>query len=523
MDALRLTNLRSLRDTGFVGLKPLTVLVGQNSSGKSTFLRSLPLLRQSVEAQTEGPILWYGSYVDFGGFDDALRDGADTDIIGTDFKFKLAAPQTRRRAYRSSVLGHRGVLHDLDVECSLRLARAEKDKSISRPVSVEFRIEDHNIRLAFDEDGKVQEFVVNERDVLSFDCHFHSQAAGDFIPIVGRVERPEPPTQSTSHGRRLHLIPNILFNALKPEFHGLTKDSKIWKIANQLGIGSTEAMVRDIRNTSGPKTWRQNVSELSATDCKLRRIRDIVIADACGALLISADNYITQFARGIRYIGPVRAQAQRYYRPQSLAVKEVNPRGDNLAVFLRSLDVSERRSFQEWTNQHFGLVVKATTKGEHLSLTLTESESGPDYNLADVGFGFSQLIPVLAQLWAIQSGSRVGRGFSRRVTYAIEQPELHLHPSLQAKLADVFLGALDAARSNNIDLRLIIESHSETIINRIGDRIAEEPSQREKAQVVVFEREKATLTKLRISEYDEEGFLSNWPYGFFDPDSIGVG
>jgi AAA15 family ATPase/GTPase len=43
MDAIRLKNLRSLEDTGFIDLKPITFLLGSNSSGKSTFLRSLPL------------------------------------------------------------------------------------------------------------------------------------------------------------------------------------------------------------------------------------------------------------------------------------------------------------------------------------------------------------------------------------------------------------------------------------------------------------------------------------------------
>ncbi len=63
MDAIRIENLRSLGDTGLVQLRPITLLVGQNSSGKSTFLRSFPLLRQSVDANVSGPILWWGDLV----------------------------------------------------------------------------------------------------------------------------------------------------------------------------------------------------------------------------------------------------------------------------------------------------------------------------------------------------------------------------------------------------------------------------------------------------------------------------
>lgn len=76
LQSIRLRNLRSFADTDnspYIDLKPITVLIGKNSSGKSTFLRSLPLLRQSVEAHTTGPILWYSSYVDFGAFSEAKK------------------------------------------------------------------------------------------------------------------------------------------------------------------------------------------------------------------------------------------------------------------------------------------------------------------------------------------------------------------------------------------------------------------------------------------------------------------
>ncbi len=76
MDGIQIKNLRRLVDTGLVKLKPITLLVGANSSGKSTFLRVLPLFKQSVNAKIIGPILWYGREVDFGSYSTALRKGA---------------------------------------------------------------------------------------------------------------------------------------------------------------------------------------------------------------------------------------------------------------------------------------------------------------------------------------------------------------------------------------------------------------------------------------------------------------
>jgi AAA15 family ATPase/GTPase len=63
---LQIENFRSLLNTGPIEIKPITVLIGKNSSGKSSFLRTFPLLKQSVEERTKSPILMYGRFVDFG-------------------------------------------------------------------------------------------------------------------------------------------------------------------------------------------------------------------------------------------------------------------------------------------------------------------------------------------------------------------------------------------------------------------------------------------------------------------------
>jgi AAA15 family ATPase/GTPase len=57
LEAFGVKNLRCLIDTGQIPIKPITILVGRNSSGKSTFLRAFPLLRQSVENPRRSPIL----------------------------------------------------------------------------------------------------------------------------------------------------------------------------------------------------------------------------------------------------------------------------------------------------------------------------------------------------------------------------------------------------------------------------------------------------------------------------------
>ena len=93
LKAIRLKNLRSLKDTGDIELKPITILVGKNSVGKSTFLRTFPLLRQSCEKETRAPILWYGNLVDFGDFGTALNKKTksidENDYIEFSFNMEL--------------------------------------------------------------------------------------------------------------------------------------------------------------------------------------------------------------------------------------------------------------------------------------------------------------------------------------------------------------------------------------------------------------------------------------------------
>lgn len=83
---IRVENFRSFVDSGELELKPLTVFVGRNSSGKSSILRLLPLLKQSVIEETREPILWFGG-VDFGSFKQAKSRFSESNSISFEFLF----------------------------------------------------------------------------------------------------------------------------------------------------------------------------------------------------------------------------------------------------------------------------------------------------------------------------------------------------------------------------------------------------------------------------------------------------
>lgn len=103
---------------------------------------------------------------------------------------------------------------------------------------------------------------------------------------------------------------------------------------------------------------------------------------------------------------------------------------------------------------------------------------------------------------------------------AIEQPELHLHPAYQAKIADVFMSLLNSFTEEDDDqYKLLVETHSPTIINRIGRRIREGKFMAKNVNIILFQKDiENKNSQVSQTSYDSNGQIQNWPYGFFDPD-----
>jgi len=275
------------------------------------------------------------------------------------------------------------------------------------------------------------------------------------------------------------------------------------------------------------KSWQKKVSSWNINTPFYDEIKNLFVANYCFSILDSLNRYFLNFCQNISYSKPVRATAERDYRYQGLEIREVEPNGENLAMFIKGLqDEADNRleKFQTWTDKYFGFSVLVQIRAGHISLKIQEKNSTQQINLADTGFGFSQILPIITQLWWLTyrySKKTALNDDNFPLTFAIEQPELHLHPKLQALLADAFVAAINEAKQNKINLKLIIETHSETIINRLGSRIANEDLNHHDVNIVIFERKKNQKSAIvKIAKYDEEGFLDNWPIGFFEPDII---
>ena len=97
----------------------------------------------------------------------------------------------------------------------------------------------------------------------------------------------------------------------------------------------------------------------------------------------------------------------------------------------------------------------------------------------------------------------------------IEQPELHLHPAMQGKFAKMLAKIIMDSSAQHRDLRIIIETHSETILNKIGEMIEIGELDKEKVNVVLFNATDENEEKyVKSTTFTDDGYLTDWPLGF---------
>ena len=166
----------------------------------------------------------------------------------------------------------------------------------------------------------------------------------------------------------------------------------------------------------------------------------------------------------INYVCPLRAHPKRYYYLDKAKINTSLDAldGDVIAEILRH-NYALRSIINTWMKK-FGLSI-SVDKIEDQLYRLKVRHNELSLNIADVGFGISQVLPVIIQGFLSLNGSLT----------LIEQPEIHLHPKMQADLGDLFIDMVSVRdNAENINKKcLIIETHSEYLLRRLRRRISE--------------------------------------------------
>ena len=228
--------------------------------------------------------------------------------------------------------------------------------------------------------------------------------------------------------------------------------------------------------------------------------------------------------QGIYYLGPLREYPHRSYVWGGEQPQDVGRRGELavhalLAARARNTLISRGRGrgherqrvdkrIAQWLRDlgmidSFSLEPIAENRRDY-EVRVKRSPDATEVLITDVGFGVSQILPVLTLCYYAPEGS----------TIILEQPEIHLHPSVQAQLADVFIDAIKYRK-----VQILVESHSEHLLRRLQRRVAEGVIS-EKDAALYFVINPRGQSKLQKLDLDLFGNIRNWPQKFFG-DEIG--
>jgi len=210
----------------------------------------------------------------------------------------------------------------------------------------------------------------------------------------------------------------------------------------------------------------------------------------------------------VYYLGPLREYPKRIYSWVGEKPQDVGRRGElAIPALLACQQSTMKEQIAYWLKElalinSFEVQAIAENRKEY-EVRVQRFRDTSQVLITDVGFGVSQVLPVLVLCYYAPLGS----------TIILEQPEIHLHPSVQAGLADVLIHVMKTRK-----IQIIIESHSEHLLRRLAE---EKDGLRSKDIKLYFCNSNpdgsSSLTNLKI---DDLGNIANWPENFFG-DEIG--
>ena len=439
MNALRLRSFRCFREEQEAVLAPLTLLVGENSTGKTSFMAAV---------RAVWDVLYGHSGIDFkedpydlGSFDDIahFRGGrggrAESFEIGFDFQHQDAKTQDRLRCRFDTIIGKRGVA--------------------PFPLARRFSISDTNAWM---------EMAVAPEDK----GWWHLQ--------VGAAK-------------------------------------SMWKIDYGFGEGYVPLLFVPAYidlETDGP---------YSILDVQVRKVQGTDESDAQDKRQVQYLKQILEqifahdYGRGRPYAGAaVRSKPRRTYDPSRF---ERDPEGTYLPMYLSYLNARKAKS--EWGNlkqslekfgkdsglfDEIGIRRLGKLESEPFQLQIRKygkSAKGPRRNIIDVGYGVSQVLPVVAELLRNQATP----------IFLLQQPEVHLHPSAQAALGSLFCRIAGPAR------QLIVETHSDHMLDRIRMDVRDGVSQLNPSDVSILFFERRNLgVRIHSLRLDDQGNVLGAPTSY---------
>lgn len=570
-----LGNFKSYEGLNEFNLAPLTILCGANSSGKSSLIQSILAIKQTIQYSPiehalalNGPLVQLGLYTDI---HSARHSRPSKDAPPLSIGWQLAIPSqksARTASYRKKWEKFSASLEfdsdfETDAISSNLIPRllSSKVEAITTETSGETDTSKIEIerpkrsrtlnKLARQQDLTSQAFVVRSLDETSksqVDKKIYTSSklvsAGlwHFIPDHLYIEyndkyaQAEKTLDALSYAYNIDItegaLPPLLMRLFLRESKDTSLSSKSFRdlLPRKGGItykNLANLLRQDHRAHSAfRRIMRENVETIRKI---LRQSRqDNLVAERIpfemGRFMAMAHSNYFRFQ--LKYLGPLRDEPKAAYPLQSSVLPtDVGIKGERTAAVLNlhekmkveyispeemdSLSTANIKraelstAVNEWLRYlNIAQAVKTEDKGKFGHILQVRMGSSYKYHdLTNVGVGVSQVLPIIVMCLLSKKGD----------TLIFEQPELHLNPSVQTKLADFFLSIITQER------QCIIETHSEYLIERLRYRVAqnEERSILDKMKVLFLSNTsgKTEITDININQY---GAILDWPEDFFD-------
>ena len=522
LQSLELENFKAFGARARIPFAPITLIFGENSAGKSTILQALNLLKQTLESREAGVLLLpraENGIVDLGSFQEMIFDHdinrklsirVETKInhqLAIEFIFKRPSLEEEVR------LDQIEIYHEEPSKCVAKFQPSDAPENLDEfSKSVVFFLESFFLDSSFGGPRSIRPSKLSAVKYIwltkepeywkpEFEwCKEHQEK------ILGQLKKR---LEDREHSNEELQEDNSRFqeelNSLKGDIEFFSSDFDLdtyisRRYEEEMSIVLGVQGLLPVGVISGErKPWLVGTGWALLHESGDRPFEMVQLVMAAGHALERTLNALFP-------MGPFRRAPERWYIFRGTSPQDVGYPGDLLPdLLLRDPELVEKTNkWLEKLDIDYKLAIKPLGADSRdlfeVRLIDTRRKRKEDINIAlpDVGFGISQLLPFIVQ--SLVSEEKI---------ISIEQPEVHVHPRLQADLGDLLAKAIE--RNN----QFIVETHSEHLILRLQSLIRKKEIKPTDVSVIYVSRgpEGAEAQRLRL---DEEGdFIDDWPGGFF--------
>lgn len=536
--SIELENVRIFEGKGWkFSLHPITVLCGTNSVGKSTILKALLLLQQSQSVRgsygvLEGRLRLVGNQVDLGSYSSFVSNNDTHQDISLSVTIKDKMPI---RYYK--------ILLELKPKIS-------SVKEVSDNFNNSYNNDNGNGNI----DGETDKYVeYTLRSSFTFGIVRGSRKKTESTSTLKAIE---------SNDGTASFAPQAVLKESKHELYIKDTNLLCWTVKRNKDEDDNDKHNYDIRiptkffDSFGggdfilPKSRNRKYVKLSvyhpgiipssivaqekpksrdSSESGLTKENQWLVA-GLPPIIRQAMSDLNSSLTDIHYTGPLRSSPQRYYLTYSESVSRIDPTGEALPYILREKAIysssvwnvppcTDNKPIHEPLSKALNTwlyylrvgdkpprdirdqeIEVSTTSDLVVELKIRSVTNEKCYSLADSGFGYSQVLPIVVKGLLAEQGSML----------IVEQPELHLNPALQVRLAEFFVAMIRAKK------QILIETHSEHIVNAIRVLTAEDESGDLASKSGIFfidtDSERPVIHELSIQP---DGTVPDLPRNFF--------